>query len=206
MNSFVVHVKETLKSQICKPPSAFGPEHARETLKAKVRALLFEAIMASGTSTGLEHADPFPAVRAMVQFAKHEIVLIPYTTFISIVNTKDAPEDGPVIKLCEELSAVLKPRSSQPTDNSADYVMVPYWNVSSTPDSAESNMETATLKTIATFTTAGVDRKFGFQIPYLTNTRKLGPGSPLLCFRPSTEAVKRRRCAPAGGPAHHENT
>ena len=108
--------------------------------------------------------------------------------------------------MCDELSAVLQPRSSQPTDNSADYFMVPYWNVSSTPDTAESNMETATLKTIATFTTAGVDRKFGFQIPYLTNTKKLAPGSHLLCFRPSTEAVKRGRGAAAGGAARRAKT
>ena len=194
LTKWALYVEEVEQRVACVSPTKFGAEHTKEVLKISARMALHEAAVLESSTSGLEFADPFPTVWTTRAFAKGALVLIPYTTHISIVG-KNEEADGPRMSLGSEYDAVLKSRSLQPTRTTADFFLVPYWHVYPTPDSSQANLVIKYMSIANKFVGTSGERCHSYKIPYLTNEKELSPRTQLRQYKQqkAAQGVKRQR-------------
>ena len=194
LTKWALYTDEPEKRLACASPAMFGADHTKEVLKLSARVALHEASLLDGTTSGLEFADPFPTVWTTRAFAKGKLVLIPYTSQVTIVGKKEEQADGPRMSLNSEYDAVLKSRSMQPNQASESFFLVPYWHVYPTPDSSQANLVIKQMSFAATFTATSGATSHSYKIPYLTNEKPISAGTQLRQYKPkAAQGLKRQR-------------
>ena len=134
------------------------------------------------TTSGLEFGDPFPTVWTTRSFDKGTLVLIPYTSHITIIEKKVEAE-GPRMNLGTEYDAVLKSRTVLPSPSSASFFLVPFWLVYQTPDSSQANLVVKHMSIAAKISTTSGEATRSYKLPYLTNEKQISAGTQLRQYK-----------------------
>ena len=164
-----------------------------DILKSRIKVMLFETFEAQAPTHDRLYVQKAPTrgVFCTIKMKVGSIKLVPFTINVMMATSMTSAVAKSALAFGHEFSSpnggslygfLAPPRLVLSEDK--DALVVPYWIVRTTPDSAQGNCEYSTVKII------GSD-KIAYNVPILTNSRALNVDEELVLYKPLTLAGKR---------------